>query len=129
MKKKKLPSIPLLKRKLDKAFSEFIRRRDEPNGCITCGVRKPWKEMHCGHWLSRSYTAIRWNEANCWGQCPQCNVFCHGKPDEFWLAMEKKIGRGTMDILLALRLKPYKLMRSDLLELIEIYTQKIKALP
>ena len=46
-------TISKLKKKLDKIFSEFIRRRNADHlgrvKCFTCGVEKHWKEQQAGH--------------------------------------------------------------------------------
>jgi len=47
------------KKEADKVFSRYIRRKyADKNGnvsCITCGVTKHWKEMDCGHYISRNH--------------------------------------------------------------------------
>jgi hypothetical protein len=54
-----------LVRKLDKVFSMFIRTRlakEEQVQCVTCGtVRKHYKEVDAGHFVSRRHYATRWN--------------------------------------------------------------------
>ena len=81
--------------KADKAFSIFIRKRDEPHGCITCGRHVPWKEADCGHFMSRECQSTRYNEQNCNLQCRECN----SKDDKeaYALAIDRRYGEGTAD--------------------------------
>jgi hypothetical protein len=90
--------------KLDTVFSEYIRLRDsDQNGickCITCGEYKHWREIDCGHFISRDHHGVRWEEENCHAQCQSCNRFKSGKQFEHGLAVDKKHGPGTASKLL-----------------------------
>lgn len=53
-KKTKKPSVAKLKKKLWTLFSEYIRRlysHDDICECVTCGVKKHWKELQAGHFI------------------------------------------------------------------------------
>lgn len=67
-----------LKAKLDKLFSEYVRRKDADIygivSCFTCGVRKHWKEIDAGHFQSRRFLGTRWEEDNAKPQCKGCNM-------------------------------------------------------
>ena len=78
MKTKKKPD---LKAKLDKVFSEYIRKRDTRNGvfkCISCGRILPYEQADCGHYVNRKHMATRFDEMNCNAQCRSCNRFDEG---------------------------------------------------
>lgn len=95
IKKPKKKTTSQLKKLLDKEFSIYIRNKYAKNGmvaCYTCGAIKSISEMQCGHFISRSYLATRFEEDNCKVQCVGCNVFGNGKPVEFArkLELEKK---------------------------------------
>ena len=78
MKTKKKPD---LKAKLDKVFSEYIRKRDTRNGvfkCISCGRILPYEQADCGHYINRKHMATRFDEMNCNAQCRSCNRFDEG---------------------------------------------------
>ena len=68
-------------------MSEYIRRRAADfrgnAKCVSCGVQKPWKELQCGHYVSRSHLSLRWDLRNCWPQCPACNIFKNGNYPNF----------------------------------------------
>lgn len=89
-------TVSQIKKKLDTEFSIFIRLKyADKNGlvaCYTCGIKKHWKEMQCGHYDSRSHLSTRWDEENARVQCVGCNVFKHGNMVEysFLLEAEKK---------------------------------------
>ena len=67
---------PDLVKKLDKVFSLYIRLRDAmPSGyvrCISCGQIKPFADVDCGHFHSRTHMATRFDEENCNAECRYC---------------------------------------------------------
>jgi hypothetical protein len=92
------------KAKADKYFSEFIRLRDAgPDGMVTCitnpKVRKHWREVDCGHWISRAKESTRYDERNANGQSKQANRFQGGHFLEHGLAIDRKFGPGTREAL------------------------------
>lgn len=68
----KIKTISQLKKQADKVFSKWIRQRDK--NCYTCGGRA----QQCGHYVSRSYLALRYSEENAHAQCVSCNIFKNG---------------------------------------------------
>lgn len=84
----------------DKWFSEFIRLRDsDAEGFATCitnpKIRKHWRDMDCGHWISRAKEATRYDERNANAQSKQSNRFQGGHFLEHGLAIDRKFGPGT----------------------------------
>lgn len=130
---KKQLSLPKLIKKLDKIFSEYIRKRDsDSNGmcrCITCGKSFHWKAGDAGHFIQRDRIAVRWNEKNCNAQCMECNRFRSGNQFAHGKAIDKKFGAGTADTLEALgkargaKIDPFWIERQ-----IIFYKNKIKLL-
>ncbi len=122
------PTRKGLIKKLDTVFSHYIRLRNaNGNGyveCVTCGKQDHWKSMDCGHFMSRKYMSTRWHEDNCQVQCKSCNVFRYGEQYKYslWLGQEKA------EELYMLSKKTLKLMEYDLLDLINIYEEKVKVL-
>lgn len=90
-KKDKRPTLSQLRLKLDKVFSEYIRRRDR-GICCTCGVQKEWKLQQAGHYISRSHLSTRYNEINVHCQCISCNVFKSGNMPSYTLFLQRKFG-------------------------------------
>ena len=127
MKRKRLPSLARLTRKLDRVFSAWIRGRDAPSGmgrCISCGA---WAKLQAGHFIKRQHRATRWNEFNVNGQCARCNHFLHGNDGAYCMALIRWYGKAKVEELLALKHKTAKYSRADLEKLIRRYTDKRQA--
>lgn len=120
----KKPSRKTIVTKLDKVFSEYIRRRYAKNGiaeCVTCGKKDHWKNLQAGHFMSRKHYATRWDEENVEVQCMACNVYRYGEQYLF----AKHLGQEKADELLAKSRTMVKLKDWELLEMIEIYKEKL----
>ena len=99
----KRPSRKTIIKKLDKVFSQFIRRRfavNEIGKCITCGKQAHWKELQAGHFMSRKHYSTRWDEINCQVQCAGCNVFKYGEQYKFSVNLDAKYGQGIAQLVL-----------------------------
>ncbi len=92
-KTKKL-STAKLKKKLDEIFSKYIRQKyanqEGQVQCYTCPKTAHWKEMQCGHFVSRSALATRFSEDNCRVQCVGCNIFGGGQVATFANNLERE---------------------------------------
>ena len=81
MKKKPITRAKLRK-KADAIFSKYIRHKyADDNGyvrCYTCGKVGLVKKMQCGHFITRTKYATRFDENNCRPQCVACNMFHQG---------------------------------------------------
>jgi hypothetical protein len=94
-------------KKLDKLFSEFIRRREANSDgftkCFTCGKIGHWKEFHNGHYWKRQYLGTYFDEQNCNVQCPRCNLAypygLDGNYQEYTQALVRKYGQSILTIL------------------------------
>jgi hypothetical protein len=123
-----------LKAKLDKLFSEYIRKRDSDHRglckCISCGKEAPafGGSMHAGHLFSRRYLSIRFDPKNVNAQCSYCNTFLNGNQIKAARGVERKWGKGTVDDLESRMHITTKLSRIDYEEAIENIRQKIKEL-
>lgn len=123
----KKPSRKTLVKKLDTIFSIYIRRRYAKNDiseCVTCGKRDHWKKMQAGHFMSRKHYATRWDEENVQVQCSSCNVFRSGEQYLF----SKYLGEDKADALLIKSRSIEKFSDVDLIDLIELYTNKVNNL-
>ena len=131
---KKLP-LKSLKKKLWKKRSELIRQRDADFqgyvSCFTCPKRMFWKEMDCGHYHSRIYdftTELLTDNRNVQPQCKGDNGYKSGKPQEYALALLAKYGEDVLVELQAKKNTPKHWKYSEIEELIEEYTNKVKEL-
>jgi hypothetical protein len=131
-KKKSLPSLAKLKKKLDSIFSQYIRRKyADKEGmvkCYTCTTRKHWKEMQNGHFISRQYLVTRFDENNCRPQDSSCNIFAHGKPLDFEENLKRELGEGFVEVMKASRHKTVKLDRAWYELMIMTYSDKLASL-
>lgn len=108
-----------LRRELDAAFGQFIRKRDtnsEGMGhCITCGA---FTTLEAGHFIPRQHASLRWNPLNVFGQCSRCNRFLHGDQAEYYTVLVRRIGQDAVDELMRLKRTTKKHSIAELQELI-----------
>ena len=116
--------------RLDSLLSKWVRQSNSDNEgmveCCTCGVKKHWKELHCGHFQSRRYKVIRWLESNVAPQCFSCNITDQGRQWRFGKFIDKRNSKGSADKLEALAEKHgsrayFTLVELD--EMIEYYKE------
>lgn len=120
----KKPSRKTLVKKLDKVLSKYIRARDKR--CVVCGSTE---RLTNGHLFTRRAYSTRWTELNCHCQCWGCN-YRHEfdfYPYQNWFV--KKYGQEVYDELYREYRTPRKFRNSDLIELIELYEEKLNNLP
>jgi len=129
---KKQKTLQQLKKEAHKVTSELVRRTgaDENgyNTCYTCGVKKHWKELQCGHFISRTYGITAWYLPNLRVQCYSCNVMNRGNLQEFAarLEMEKP---GEVLRLTQLKHTPNQCPGYlDIKQIINDYKEKLKSL-
>jgi len=118
------------KNKLDRIFSEFIRRRDaDENGlirCISCGKVVFWKDSDCGHYINRKHNSTRYDEQNCNAQCRSCNRFDEGNMSGYRRGLISKYGEKEVELLEIKKFNTCKLGNFELNTLINLYKEKLK---
>lgn len=110
-------------KKLDDAFSLYIRARDER--CVTCGS---FDRPTCGHVFTSMAFSTRWDEENAYKQCWPCNFKHEFDPYPLTEFTRKHLGQEKYDAL-HLRYqttKKYKTFELD--ELRQYYIDKRKQL-
>lgn len=116
-------SLSKVKKDADKYWSIYIRLRDSDEfgvaECISCGVRKPYKEMQNGHFVSRSSSSLRFDDENCNAQCVGCNMFKQGNQFAYAKGLDIKYGSGTADRLHERRFEMHKFTIPELEAIIE----------
>lgn len=120
----KLVSVSKLKRELDRVFSLYIRAKYGKT-CYTCGGQGT---LQCGHFISRSYLATRWDESNARPQCVGCNIWGHGKFLDFEEHLVKELGANRVQELKDARKQLIKPTRKFYTEQILLYQEKVKEL-
>lgn len=117
---------------LDKACGDYIKARDKrADGlykCATCPTVTDRKGIQWGHFHSRKYYAIRWNEFNTGCQCVKCNVFDQGKQHEFAEYIKKRYGENMLVTLEIKKNNKFKLDIFKLKILLEEFREKTKEL-
>ena len=117
-------NLKLAKAKADRYFSKYIRQRDIDKPCITCGKYTDQKD--CGHFISRRFEPVRFDENNAHGQCLKCNRFEYGNQFEHGKHIDKMYGDGTSEKIL-LKSKMFSKRNIDDYERIaEYYKNKLK---
>ena len=99
--------------------------------CVTCGVRKHWKELQGGHWIPRGNSSTKLMEENIHPQCAGCNGFGMKYGDtahKYTLYMVDMYGRDEVERMIATKGKVHKWNRVDLMELIADFKQQIREL-
>jgi hypothetical protein len=86
-------------------FSRYIRLRDTHNGrckCFTCWRSFHPKEMEAGHFVKRDRKSVKYHEKNCHAQCHWCNQPQDGNAGRYAVELDKRYGKGTAEMLIAL---------------------------
>jgi len=130
-KSKKKPKISSLKKRADKIFSEYIRRRDsneEGYGtCCTCGLLIHWTDGDAGHYIRRGINSTRYHEWNVHLQCRNCNR--GGERNASYAKfLVDKYGKQVLDVLCLLEHQNKRWFHWELEELIEKYKDKLEDL-
>jgi 5-methylcytosine-specific restriction endonuclease McrA len=123
--------FPILKEKLDKSFSELVRRRAcvteyELINCVTCKQVFHWKNLDCGHFVDRDHLPTRWDLDNCRPQCQSCNRFKTGRRYEFGMALNRELGQGTAERLIEKGNGPSQHIKDTAQELLAEIRAKLK---
>lgn len=97
--------------KLDRAYSKYIRIKDARyasdglfyNECFSCGELCRINELDAGHYVSRRYEGVRWDDLNVHPQCHRCNrkppYGLDGNLQMYALALVREYGEGVLEII------------------------------
>ena len=122
----------VLKKRLWRIFSEYIRRRDADVGgterCFTCGGLDHWKSLQAGHAIGGRHSAVLFDPDICRPQCVRCNIHLRGNYQIFITKLIKENGMEWWEKKLEDSRKVVKYARSDIEELIELYKRKLDGL-
>ena len=127
--RRKLETLPQLTKKAQAAFNAYIRARDHGKPCISCG--RPYRErfggaFDAGHYRSVGAAAhLRFDEANCHGQCVHCNRNLSGNAVAYRAGLIERIGAAEVARLEADH-APRKRTKDELREIEAVYKRKVK---
>ena len=86
--------------RLDKLFSELIRRRAFPN-CEYCGKKvNRWEDLQCSHFIGRRKRSTRYDSDNASGVCFSCHMYLGEHPYEHTEFFKKRLGSEKLDCLI-----------------------------
>ena len=134
LKQYNMNDIPVLKRKAQKAFNEFIRLRDKDELCISCKydfknftTEQP-RQKHAGHYRPQGGNSLwRYEEKNCHAQCSICNNHLSANLIPYRENLIKKIGLEEVEILENTNTIK-KWTKEELQDIIKTYKGKFKLL-
>lgn len=93
-----------MKKNVWKEFSIFIRTRGADsegfNRCVTCVVKKHWKELQAGHFIRGRLNANLFEERATYPQCYSCNVGKQGEVVIYYKFMLEQHGQAVIDELI-----------------------------
>lgn len=131
MKTKK--TVSQLKKEADKQWSLATRYRfasfkrgDWYVACCTCGEEKLVKEMQCGHFQSRRFSATRFSEINTAPQCVRCNMFNQGEQYKFSQYVKEHYGAEALEEVIKEAQSYHKFTTSELEEIISDCKTEVK---
>lgn len=132
----KVKSISKLKKEVWDICSKYVRTRDclkttgtvDFGNCITCTALIRLKDGDAGHFIQGRMNSILFDETCVHLQCRRCNRFLGGEPLKYRRAIIRLYGEGY-DVQLEERaMETKKFTRTELAELKEYFTQKLKEL-
>lgn len=126
-----LEPVKILLDDMDIHFSQQVRLTyaDEHGmvACFTCGTVKHWKQMDCGHFISRAKMPTRFSIKNCRPQCGACNRHNDGEDKIFAERLEAE-EPGLPEILREQSREVQDYSREELKFMIGDTTRKVKLL-
>ncbi|WP_072929969.1 recombination protein NinG [Nissabacter archeti] len=110
-----------------RVFNDYIRARDEGQGCISCGSTTA-VSYHAGHFRTTAAASqLRFNEDNCNLQCSACNTHHSGNIWPYRINLIAKIGLQRV-IALESDNQPHRYTREELDTLRARYRKKLREL-
>ena len=122
---RKLLKMNKLRDKAWKCFSNYIRYSSADNNgiakCITCGVKKNWKQLHSGHFIHGHNKLTFFMPENVHPQCVVCNLYKSGNLIPYYEYMANRYGQAKIEEIKSLSHKVFKPTRDEYDEIIHLY--------
>ena len=96
-KRRKLPKLASLRRKLTERFSRMVRERDMDEPCVSC--RRGCVVKEAGHFIPRHKLSTRWHPWNVNGECVHCNRASAGHLVGYSNSISERYGFRALEIL------------------------------
>lgn len=84
--------------------------------------------MQNGHFISRGSSTLRYSEENCRVQCYVCNCIKNGNYITYTIRLIEEVGIEKVEELREMGKELHQFTETELQEIIDKYTQKIKDL-
>lgn len=124
----KPPTVAKLVKEYDKLFSIKVRNIGAMttdygvmNRCYTCENVFEVKRLHCGHYVSRVFKAVRWDYDNARPQCYGCNIYRKGDAATFRENLIHEIGEERVEAVEKKRKQEVRLTVENLQEKIKAF--------
>lgn len=121
-----------LVKRLDLIVSKYVRQYyADKTGictCYTCGKHLPWKNLDCGHCISRRFMSTRYDLDNLRPQCPTCNRTLHGNYKAYYPKLYQELGEQRYTDLWNKARQNRKVSTPELEILLEKYKNLLKSL-
>jgi hypothetical protein len=114
-----------LEKQIDDIFSLYIRTRDNYR-CICCSANENIQVIQCGHLITRSRRAVRWDEKNADAQCRPCNLIHEYNPEIYTKLWIKKRGLKAYNKLVEKSWRPIKHSLQELENILSYYKSKLR---
>jgi hypothetical protein len=115
----------------DKVFSELVRLRGRFSGdmvrCATCGSIHDWRDIDCGHYISRRHLNTRWDVTNALPQCKSCNRFKGGEQHILRRELVARFGEDIIKMNEAIAQMPSGITADLLREKIKDFRERVKS--
>lgn len=114
--------------KLDKIYSLYLkesRQKDGQASCITCDRIFAAYSMDCGHYVSRRFMVLRYDERNTHLQCIDCNRFQQGNIDVYTIKMIRMYGPEILDEFAKMRNSSAKVTTVELEQKLSHYMSEL----
>lgn len=121
-------SLSTLIKDCDDAFRKYIQKRDDGKPCFICQQPIPKGEVEVCHYIKRANLATRWHEMNAHLGDVICNHFDEMHEVRYKQRLIEVYGIDNVVEMMNLGRSLMKPLRSDLIELIDIYKTKLSEL-
>ena len=126
-------SVRTLKQRADTLWSQYVRQSEADSAgycrCCSCGKAYHWKEIDCGHFISRNHNLGRYKRENCHAQCKKCNRFREGNKAGYAVYLQKQYGPNILEELNQLQYQVKRFTVDELQELIRTIKANMDAIP
>lgn len=135
-KAKERDPLELLKDKVWKVFSRYIRLRDclKTTGtiyravCYSCGKEFYFSDLNAGHYIPRKWNNTFLDETNVHAQCVGCNKYKDGNIGDYTITLQNEYGMDYNQKLYIKSRQEKKFTKEELESLLVYYKSKIKEL-